>query len=118
MKPFRLVVLESPYKADTPVLLTRNVRYARFCMRDCFKRGEAPFASHLLYTQSHILNDSDPEERKWGIEAGLAWAMGAEATVVYTDLCITDGMMRGILHAERAKRPVEKRTLLNWENRL
>jgi hypothetical protein len=32
-----------------------------------------------------ILRDDVPEERQQGIDAGLAWAGQAEATVVYTD---------------------------------
>jgi hypothetical protein len=35
--------------------------------------GEAPIASHLLYTQPGVLRDEIPEERRHGIDAGLAW---------------------------------------------
>lgn len=63
----RLVVLESPYAGD----VERNVRYARAAVRDCLDRGEAPIASHLLYTQPGVLDDLVPAERAMGIEAGL-----------------------------------------------
>ena len=43
----RLVILESPYAGD----VAANVKYARRCVRDSLSRGEAPIASHLLYTQ-------------------------------------------------------------------
>lgn len=76
-------------------------------MRDCFARGEFPFASHLLYTQEGILDDTIPEERKLGIETGLAWGRMADATVVYTDLGITDGMKVGIERARINKRDIE-----------
>ncbi len=47
------VILESPY-GGTPEEVERNVKYARACLRDCLLRGEAPFASHLLYTQPGV----------------------------------------------------------------
>lgn len=46
----RIVVLESPYAGD----IERNTNYARDCMRDSILRGEAPIASHLIYTQAGI----------------------------------------------------------------
>lgn len=103
----RLVILESPYAGD----VARNIEYARRCVRDSLARGEAPIASHLLYTQPGILNDDDPAERQWGIDAGLAWRRVAEASVVYTDLGISRGMEYGIAAAEAAGIPVEYRRL-------
>ena len=99
------VIIESPFAGD----VKKNVEYARMCMRDSLLRGEAPFASHLLYTQPGILDDTVPEERKWGIEAGLIWGKGAKLTAVYTDLGITDGMKFGIERAKKEGRPVEYR---------
>ena len=103
----RLVILESPYAGD----IEANTAYARACLRDSLSRGEAPIASHLLYTQPGVLRDEVPEERQWGIDAGLAWKAVAEATVVYTDKGITKGMQYGINTAESAGIPVEYRTL-------
>jgi len=105
----RLVILESPYAGD----IEANIAYARACLRDSLKRGEAPIASHLLYTQPGVLKDEIPEERQWGIDAGLAWKAVAEATVVYTDNGITDGMKYGIAAAEQAGLPVEYRDPAN-----
>ena len=107
----KLVNIESPYAADTPEGIEKNVVYARACMADCLARGEAPIASHILYTQPGILRDSVREERRLGIEAGLAWNQRAEATVVYVDLGITSGMLLGVEHAELAGRPVAYRRL-------
>ena len=109
----RLVVVESPYAGD----IERNLEYARAAMRDCLLRKEAPFASHLLYPQIGILNDAIPADREFGIAAGLAWAMHAEATVVYRDLGISPGMRAGIRAAVLLKRPVELRTLDGWRER-
>ena len=105
--PMRRVVIESPYAGN----IEANVAYARRCMADSLRRGEAPIASHLLYTQPGILDDEIPAERLRGIEAGFAWNELADATVVYTDLGITAGMSKGIEHAKLARRPVEYRML-------
>ena len=110
-----LVLVESPFAGKDEAELARNIRYARACLHDCLRRGEYPFASHLLYTQTGILKDGVPEERKRGIQAGLAWGRCAKKTVVYTDLGVTKGMTLGIARAQEAKRPVEFRTLSNWE---
>jgi len=103
----RRVILESPYAGD----IERNVNYARLALRDCLQRGEAPIASHLLYTQPGVLRDNVPEEREWVINAGLAWGAMADATVVYTDYGISKGMEYGIKRAEAEGRPVEYRKL-------
>jgi hypothetical protein len=80
-------------------------------MRDSLLRGEAPIASHLLYTQPGVLDDQVSDERRLGIEAGLVWRVAAEATVVYQDLGVSPGMERGIRAALAAGLPVEYRTL-------
>lgn len=103
----RLVVIESLYAGD----IERNLRYLRACMRDCFLRGEAPFASHGLYTQPGVLKDEVPEDRKLGIEAGFQWRFVADATVVYTDLGVSNGMKLGIKDAQANGQTVEMRTL-------
>jgi hypothetical protein len=108
----RRVIIESPFAGD----VARNLRYALACMRDSLLRGEAPFASHLLYPQPGILNDDNPEDRRLGICAGLEWGNAAEATVVYTNLGITPGMDYGVKAARLAGRPVEVRVLPpDWE---
>tara|TARA_R100000544_G_scaffold2213_1_gene937 strand:+ start:2146 stop:2466 length:321 start_codon:yes stop_codon:yes gene_type:complete len=103
----KLVILESPFAGD----VEQNIDYARLCVRDSLSRGEAPIASHLLYTQPTILDDDDPEERQWGIDAGLSWKSVAEGSVVYTDLGITKGMEYGILAAKEAGLTVDFRNL-------
>lgn len=101
----KLVIIESPYAGDVEA----NVAYARAAVRDSLSRGEAPIASHLLYTQPGVLNDDDPHERQWGIDAGLAWRRVAEASVVYADRGVSSGMSYGIRAAEAAGLPVEFR---------
>ena len=101
------VVIESPYAGD----VKKNKRYARACMLDCLKRGEAPYASHLLYTQ--VLDDDVKEERELGINSGFAWQDAADLIVVYTDLGISKGMERGV---ENAKAPVQYRSIPDWDS--
>ncbi len=103
------VILESPYGSTDPAVVERNTLYARAAMLDALKRGESPMASHLLYTQ--VLVDNDPDDRKLGIEAGLAWGPVADATVVYIDLGITSGMEKGIARAHDERREIETRRL-------
>ncbi len=93
----RRVILESPYAGDVEA----NVEYARRCVRDSLARGEAPIASHLLYTQPGILRDHVSQERQWGIDAGLAWGAVADATVVYTDRGISMQQEVGAQGGER-----------------
>ena len=103
----RRVILESPFAGD----VERNVRYARACLRDSLLRGEAPIASHLLYTQPGVLNDDIAAERQQGIDAGLIWREVADASVVYRDLGVSKGRQYGIAAAERSGIPVEYRSL-------
>lgn len=103
----RLVVIESPYAGD----IAMNTAYARACLRDSLLRGEAPLASHLLYTQANVLRDHVLAERQLGIAAGLAWGAVADATVLYIDHGITAGMRQGWKHAEDNGRIIERRVL-------
>lgn len=103
----RCVVLESPYAGDVAV----NIIYARRCIRDSLLRGEAPIASHLLYTQPGVLDDGNGIERRHGIAAGLSWLRAADATVVYCDRGITSGMERGIRMAIALGKPIDYRTI-------
>lgn len=103
----RMVILESPYKGA----VQNNIDYARRALRDSLMRGEAPLASHLLYTQHGVLNDEVEWERRQGIEAGLAWERASQATVVYVDRGISEGMLYGIDRANEAGRVVNFRSV-------
>jgi len=109
----KLVIIESPFAAPTDEGVQENIIYARRCVRDSLDKGEAPIASHLLYTQDGILDDTIQHERDWGINAGLAWRKVAEGSVVYTDKGITKGMEYGIKAAESSGISVEYRKLDN-----
>lgn len=101
------VVIESPFSGD----IENNVLYARRALRDSLARGEAPFASHLLYTQEGVLNDELPHEREAGMEAGFTWMEQAEGVVVYMDLGLSKGMEEGIIRAALLGKPIEFRRI-------
>lgn len=99
------VVIESPYAGDVEY----NVKYARKCLKDSLSRGEAPFASHLLYTQ--VLDDLVPVEREQGINGQLSFLDLTKKTVVYNDRGISRGMQAAIDYATSKGYSVEYRSL-------
>jgi hypothetical protein len=105
----RRVVVESPYRAATYFGRRANIGYAWRAVRDCVMRGEAPIASHLLFTV--VLLDHVAAERQMGIEAGHAWIALADAVVVYTDRGISQGMNEAIEVARAACVAIEYRTI-------
>lgn len=128
----RFVVVESPFADGTlslgpdrgvyiPLERARNIAYARACLHDCLTRhGEAPFASHLLYTQEGILDDDVFEERKLGIQAGLEIGRYAKTRLFYVDRGFSEGMRWGLKFAREIGQPVELRRLggewdLGWD---
>jgi len=84
------VIIESPYSGD----VEKNLEYARRCLSDSLSREEAPFASHLLYTQ--VLNDEIQDERLLGMKNAFMWYKYADLMAVYIDLGISKGMLEGI----------------------
>ena len=106
----RRVILESPHKGN---LIQRflNRRYARACLKDSLRRGEAPLASHLLYTQ--VLDDGSSFDRSLGINAGLIWGDLAEYAVIYIDRGVTPGMGMGINRHLQNGLAIEYRSLKN-----
>lgn len=113
------VYLESPYAPPAsmapmsePWLERRNehVRYAHAAIRDSLRRGEAPIASHVLYTTA--LNDRKPDEREKGIQAGFSWALHAQAWVVYVDFGVSRGMWEGLKLCRQLGRVAHFRQLL------
>lgn len=106
------VLIESPYSGN----IGQNKAYAWDCVKDSLNRGEAPFASHLFYTE--VLNDFLLPERLLGMEAGFIWGQQAQLVAVYTDLGISSGMEHGIARAQAQDIPVEHRSLTKWRNDL
>lgn len=112
----RAVILESPFAGRTRRERRLNRRYLNDCIRDCVLRGETPYASHKMLTDS--LDDMRPREREIGINAGFEMRRilrdSGAVTVVYEDRGISRGMQLGIEHSEAAGVPVIRRTLRNY----
>jgi hypothetical protein len=115
----RLTIIESPYAGDT---LDLNLGYLRRALRDSWERGELPFASHGFFP--FFLHESDPTERKAGIEAGYQFWDFISAgylnprppkVVFYVDLGITPGMQLALERCQELKRSYEFRCLFTKE---
>lgn len=102
-----LVIVESPFGGDVEY----NIAYAKRAVHDCMIRGEAPIASHLLFTQPGVLDDDKPEERKLGIACGLAWYQAKVLVAAYVDLGISPGMKDALEYADATMTPIEYRTI-------
>lgn len=107
----KLVIIESPFKASETHTEAEHIEYAQKCMHDSLMRGESPYASHLLYTQENVLDDSNAEERQLGIEAGFAWRNVAQLTVFYIDFGYSIGMRIGLQDCINKCKPYEIRKL-------
>lgn len=103
-------IVETPFAPRDKTLSKDNPLYQRevqqnqdYARRACHilltEFNTAPFASHLLYTQEHILDDTIESERNLGISAGLELAKCADASFVFYDLGISSGMLWGIKSA-------------------
>jgi len=101
----RRTVIESPYAGD----IDRNLAYARRCVKHSLELGEAPLASHLLYTQ--MLDDSIPHERRLGIDAGHAWLGVCQKVIFYIDLGWPRGMLDALAKVVAEEIPYEMRSL-------
>lgn len=110
----RRVILESPFAGADLEEREVNIDYGRAAMRDALLRGEAPIASHMLYTLPGVLDDDDPAQRRRGMNAGFAWLAVVDYAVVYTDRGISIGMQEGIARATTLGLDVRYRTINGW----
>lgn len=102
------VFIESPYAGS----IAKNLDYLEACMLDSLSRGEAPFASHLMYTV--ILDDNNERQRSQGITAGSAFRKTCDIVAVYNNLGISPGMVAGIEESKALGIDVEYRRLETW----
>lgn len=109
LPPPKLVIVESPYRATPYYSQEQHRLYLHHCIADCIRRGEAPFASHLLLPE--VLNDDDEYERQLGIRVGLCWGKYADCVVVYSDLGVSQGMKNAIEKYKQMNKPIEWRHL-------
>lgn len=100
-----IVIIESPYAGQ----VERNMGYLADALRDSIDRGEAPFASHGLYTMA--LDDNKPTERELGIKLCEPFRAVASKTVFYTDLGWSNGMIAAFKHCDQNSLPAELRSI-------
>lgn len=100
-----LTIVESPFAGD----VESNRAYLQRCIQDSLSRGEAPFASHQMYTDA--LDDEDPKERQLGMGAGFAWMAAADQVAFYADRGFSPGMIAGMENAQKLGLTVHIRIL-------
>ncbi len=111
----RRVIIESPYAGKGPAAIDLNVLYVRAALNHCLHNGDAPFASHGIYTLPGVLDDQNPEERILGMRAGFSYIEVTEATLVYEDLGVSSGMIQGMENALKLGHSIERRRIPGWE---
>lgn len=117
-----IVCIESPFKPSErdvkeyegrysrAELLRQNLIYARLALLNSLLRGEAPLASHLLYTQ---VWSEKPELRESGIKAGLEVHHMCALVALYVDLGVSAGMKAAEDHAHLLGTERGRRTVLD-----
>jgi hypothetical protein len=106
------VVIESPLNAPTREQIEVHKSYAKACILDSLRRGEAPYASHIFFDQPGLLDDLLPEERERGILAGFAWGEAADTVAFYVDFKISGGMRRGFERAVHTDADIVVRSIV------
>lgn len=84
----KTICIESPLGVGTPEF-ERNLRYLAWCVRDCFDRGEAPFASHGLGPCAYA---EDPTSRAVGLAVAAKFRETCDVTAYYVDRGWSSGM--------------------------
>jgi hypothetical protein len=97
------VIIESPYAGDTRL----NELYLRDCLHDSLLRGEAPLASHRMYTD--VLDDKVSNDRELGIRCGYVWMEVADLVAFYMDRGMSTGMLAAKQEADLLGKPTEER---------
>lgn len=99
------IILESPYAGN----IGQNLTYLKRALRDSWERGEHPLASHGYYPL--FLSETNPSERKAGIEAGYAMWPLAQRIVFYSDYGMSNGMGAALDRAVHHNLEIVTRTI-------
>lgn len=90
-----LIIVESPYWANTEIGRLFNTIYARACNSKVLAEGNIPFSSHIYYTQPGILDDQVNEDREKGMRAGFSIGEKFDYSIFFTDYGLSSGMKAG-----------------------
>ena len=104
VESLKRVYICSRYRADERHTVESNIDRALYACAIAVDRGCAPIAPHLLYPQ--FLDDNDPEERKQGIEAGMAWIEACDELWQW-GATVSEGMAKEIARAKELGIPVK-----------
>lgn len=101
----RIAYICSPYRAEDPADIRRNVNYARELTKLALYQGYAPICPHLYLTQ--VLDDSNEEERAIGMSAGLDLLDASSVVIVGNRYGISEGMKAEIQRAIDNNKPID-----------
>ncbi len=107
--PRKLVIIECPYGTEDASMRDQYARYAKKCLQDSLKRGEAPFAGQLFY--SSLLNDHVQAEKDVGLVSHMSWIAVADIVAVYTDMGLSTSMQMAINVAIIKNKRIEYRSI-------
>lgn len=104
----KYVFICSPYRPvgeDPETELRKNIDQAKRACRLAVSRGLIPLAPHLYFTQ--FLDDNNPQERKFGQQAGKEWMVCVSELWVVGDR-ISSGMEEELKLARLWSIPIKK----------
>lgn len=84
--------------------VAKHIEYAKALTREALLYDHCAIAPHLYITD--CLDDSDPEERKIGLEAALEILKRCDVMAVGQRFGISEGMAAEIAEAKRLKIPI------------
>lgn len=107
MTKIKCVTILTPYAGDIEL----HKMYTMLCCKDSIARGEAPFASHLIYPI--LLEVYSIQARQQRIACGFSWLAKSDIVAIYTDLGLSIGMLQSKAHAKKLNIKTEDRSIGN-----
>nr|WP_325300218.1 hypothetical protein [uncultured Dysosmobacter sp.] len=86
----RKIYVCSAYRSDDPSIMIRNVNDAMAECRKIAMEGDIPICPHLYFPQ--FLNEADPRQRAFGMQAGLEVLRQCDEITVLIRERISEGM--------------------------
>lgn len=99
----------SPFSGDVP----RNKAYARRVGNYAFSIGFAPYIGHLYLTE--ILDDTDPKERAFGMDAAYTFMRVCDEIIAGIDLGASSGMKADLGVAINLEKPIRYISIFGFQ---
>lgn len=93
----------SPYRNSNPVKFAKNLKLAKSYCKKIVELGYMPLAPHLYFT--HIYNDDDDNERRFGIYMGMKWLEECDEVHVLGNY-VSEGMEQEIMTAKQYNKKI------------